>query len=126
MNFFIEQAVRADEHIQISGHGLGQDFLLFLGWPEAVQHITGNAEIAEPFRKGLKMLLRQNRRRHEDRHLLAAHGGLENSPQGYLGLTEAHIATDEAVHGKRLFHAALYIADGLELVLCFFIFLCTE
>ena len=56
------------------------------------------------------MLERQHCRRHEHGGLLAVDGSLEGGTDGNLGLAEAHVTADEAVH--RL--AALHIGfDGL-------------
>ena len=62
------------------------------------------------------MLLGQNGGRAEHHHLLAVLGGLEGGAQGHLGLAEAHIAADEAIHGARGLHVVLHIGDGGELV----------
>ena len=44
------------------------------------------------------MLARQQRRRHDDRHLLAVHRGDEGGAQRHLRLAEADIAAHQAVH----------------------------
>ena len=44
------------------------------------------------------MLLREQRGRHEHRHLLAALHGDERSAQRDLGLAEADVAADDAIH----------------------------
>ena len=67
------------------------------------------------------MLLRQDGRRHEDGHLLAAHDRFEGGAEGYLRLAEAHIAADEAVHWHGLFHTLFDLRHGPQLILRFFI-----
>ena len=49
-------------------------------------------------REGLEVLAREQRRRHDDRHLLAVHRGDEGGAQRHLGLAEADIAADQPVH----------------------------
>ena len=44
------------------------------------------------------MLAREQRRRHDDRHLLAVHRGDESGAQRDLGLAEADVAADQPVH----------------------------
>ena len=44
------------------------------------------------------MLARQQRRRHDHRDLLAVHRGDEGGAQRHLGLAEADVAADQAVH----------------------------
>ena len=44
------------------------------------------------------MLLRQYRRRHEHRHLLAVHGRLECSADGHLRFAVADVAAKQPVH----------------------------
>ena len=49
-------------------------------------------------------------------HLLAVGTCLEGRTHCYLRLTEAHIATHEAVHGLRALHVGLHVLRGLLLV----------
>ena len=62
------------------------------------------------------MLVGQYRRRHHHRHLLAVAGSLEGGTHGDLGLAEAHIAADQAVHRERLLHISLHVLRSLQLV----------
>ena len=55
-------------------------------------------EAAEAIGEGLGVLARQQRRRHHHRHLLAVHGGDEGRAQRHLGLAEADVAADQAIH----------------------------
>ena len=59
------------------------------------------------------MLLRQNRCRHEYRHLLAVHSGLVSGTDSHLGLAKAHIAAKQPVHGLFLFHIHLDFRNRL-------------
>jgi hypothetical protein len=57
-------------------------------------------EAAETVAEGPVVLARQQGRGHHDGHLLARHGRHEGGTQRHLGLPEAHVAADEAVHGS--------------------------
>jgi hypothetical protein len=48
------------------------------------------------------VLLGQQRGGRQEGHLLAAGDGHEGRAQGHLGLAEAHVAADQAVHGRGL------------------------
>ena len=67
------------------------------------------------------MLAREKRRRHHDRHLLAVHGGDEGGAQRHLGLAEAHVAADQAVHGPALLQVLEHGGDGGQLVFGFLV-----
>ena len=61
--------------------------------------MTGNWRVA--LGEGLQVLADQQRRRHEDRDLLAVLDRLERRPHRDLGLAVADVAADEAVHRDR-------------------------
>ena len=63
------------------------------------------------------MLPAQQRGRRHNGHLPAGHDGGECTAQGDLGLTKAHIAADQAVHGGALLQVAKYVVDGAQLIL---------
>jgi hypothetical protein len=60
------------------------------------------------------MLLRQQGGRHEDRHLLAVLDRFERGAQRHLGLAEADVTHQQAVHRLRLFHIRLHVVDGVR------------
>ena len=62
------------------------------------------------------MLRGQQGGRDQHRHLLAVLDGLEGGPDGDLGLAEADVAADQAVHGGLRLHVGLDVLDGLELI----------
>ena len=62
------------------------------------------------------VLLGQQRGRHQHRHLLAGLRGDEGGAHGHLGLAEAHVAADHAVHGLFAGQVLQHLADGLGLV----------
>ena len=62
------------------------------------------------------MLLHEQRRRHEDRRLLAVLDRLERRPHRDLGLPVADVATDEPVHRNLALHVELDLVDAAQLV----------
>ena len=73
-------------------------------------------EVGEALAEGAEVLLGEDRRRHQDHHLLAVGGGLDRGPQRHLGLAEADVAADQAVHRPLGLHVALDRLDRLQLV----------
>ena len=67
------------------------------------------------------MLPCQQRRRADDGHLLAGHGHHKGGPQGHLGLAEADVAADQAIHRRALSEVLQHIADGVQLVVRLFV-----
>jgi len=72
--------------------------------------------------EGFVVLFRQHRGGHQDRHLLAVHGGHERGPHRHLGFAVAHVAANQAVHGRIRDHIRQHVGDGLQLVRRFLIF----
>jgi hypothetical protein len=62
------------------------------------------------------VLIGQQRRRHQDRDLLAVLHGLERRPHRDLGLAVADVTADHPVHGHRLLHVGLDVVDGSQLI----------
>ena len=62
------------------------------------------------------MLLGQNGRGAEHHDLATGVHALKRRAQGDLGLAEAHIAAQQAVHGLGRLHVGLNVGDGLQLV----------
>ena len=67
--------------------------------------------------EGLEVLARQQRRRHDDRHLLARHGDGEGRAQRHFGLAEADVAADQPVHHLARGQIVEHRRDRRELVL---------
>ena len=57
------------------------------------------------------MLLREDRRRHEDGHLLAREHGEERGAHRDLGLAEADVAAHQAIHRPRAAEVAEHLLD---------------
>ena len=62
------------------------------------------------------MLLREDRRGAEHRHLQPVLHSLEGGPDRDLRLAVSHVAADQVVHGVRRLHGLLHGVDGLKLV----------
>jgi hypothetical protein len=69
----------------------------------------------------LKCWRASKRRRTDDGDLLARHGHDEGGPQGHLGLAEADVAADQAIHRRALAQILQHVADGVELVVGLFV-----
>ncbi len=62
------------------------------------------------------VLLGQNRRRHQHRHLVAGIDRFERGAHGQLGFAVADVAAQQPVHRPRLTHVVLDGGDGGELI----------
>ena len=62
------------------------------------------------------MLLREHRRRHKYRGLLAAEHALHHRAQRDFRLAEAHVAAEQSVHRHGRLHVALYLRYRAELI----------
>ena len=108
--------VRADQDVNLPSLERLDRLGHLLASLEAVDVIHLHRELLEPPRKAAEMLHREDGRRHEHRHLLAVRGRLEGRANGDLRLAEAHIATDEAVHGHLLLHVLLHRLRRRQLI----------
>ena len=93
-----------------------QQLLGLLGRARPGQVVDTDGEVFQARLKGLEMLIGQHGGRHEDGYLLGVASCLESGTHGDLGLAEAHIATDEAIHRTCTLHIGLDIVGGLQLV----------
>ena len=77
---------------------------------------TRSGQAAEAFGEVLEVLAGEERGGGDDGDLHAGHGGDEGGAQRDLGLAEADVAADEAVHGLAGFEVLEDVGDGGELV----------
>jgi len=84
--------------------------------PETVQDLHPDGVRTEAPGKGLIVLFRQDRRRHEDGDLPGLHDGPEGRPQGDFRLAESGVAADKAIHGFGPAHIEMDVFDGPVLV----------
>src|SRR5207245_1786583 len=92
----LEQAVRADDDVDVAALDSLDGLLLLRGQAEARQHLDFHRERGEPLAERLVVLLRKDRRRNDDGDLLAVHDRLEGSAARELRLPVADGADDEA------------------------------
>ena len=113
---FTSQSVGADDDVDLTVFKFLQNLFLLFGTLETVEVFDVDGEAIQSIAKGLVMLQGQHGSGDKHSHLFAVGGGFEGSADGHLGLAEAHVTTDEAVHGTFAFHVAFHIVGGLELV----------
>jgi len=101
-----EQAMRTNDDVHLPRGQAVQNVLLLLRCAQTVQHFDFDGKRLEPLAECAVVLQRQHGCRHEHRHLLVVLHRLEGGTQRYFGFAEAHVATDQAVHGARRFHIA--------------------
>ena len=108
-----QQAMGADEQVDLSLRRPLQNVLGLLGGAEPAQHLHRHREGAEAVHGGGIVLLGQHRGGYQNGGLLAVQNALHHRPQGHLRLAVAHIAAQQPVHGYGLFHIRLDLPDGL-------------
>ena len=112
-----EQRMGADHDVDGPG-GEARAVLLHLGGGDEARELRHlHRQPFEALGEGPVMLARQQGGGHHHRHLLAAHGPREGGAQRHLGLAEADIAADEAVHGTTGIEIGQDGVDGGGLVL---------
>ncbi len=93
----------------LAGLGVGE---------EPAEHLDPHRVAGEAVAEGLEVLLGQQGGRHQHRGLVAVLHRLEHGPERDLGLAEADVAADEAVHRDGQLHVGLDLVDGGALVGC--------
>ena len=106
-----EDAVRADEDVDLAGGEVGEDPLRLLRRHEPRDHLDAHREVAEPLAERVEVLLGEDRRRREEQHLAAVDGDGERGAHRDLGLAEADVAADEPVHRPRRLEVLLHRLD---------------
>ena len=112
----VQQLVRADDDVDAAALQPLDGLVDLLGGLEPAHGGDRDRKSLVTLGEGLVVLLDEQRRRHEHGDLLAVLDGLEGGAHGDLGLAEADVAADQAVHRDRLFHVGLDLVDGGELV----------
>ena len=83
---------------------------------EARDVLDRHRVVLEPLGERAVVLLGEDRRRHQQHHLLAVLHRLERGPQRDLGLAVADVAADQPVHRPRRLHVGLDELDRVALV----------
>ena len=110
------QAVRADDDVDLARLQPCDRRPLFLRRAEAAELGDVERKLGHPLAEAVKVLLGEDRRRHEHRDLIAAIDRLERGPHRDFGLAEADVAAEQAVHRPRPQHVGLDRGDRGELV----------
>ena len=112
-----QQRVGADDDLDRAvgeaGTGLGRLFRA----DEARELADPERQAAEALGEVLEVLAGEQRRRRDHRDLHAGGRGDVGGAERHLGLAEADVAADQAVHRAARFHVAEHVGDGAQLVL---------
>ncbi len=111
-----EQAVCPDDNVDLPLAKRGERGVLLLGAPQSREHLDLERVIGESLREGAPVLLREHRRRHEHRDLLAELGGLERGADREFGLSVADIAAKQPIHRAVGGHVLLDLRERDQLV----------
>ena len=111
-----EQAVRADEDVDLPELQPADDVGLLLGRPEPADDVDGDGEVGHPLAEGAVVLVGQDGRRYEQGDLLAALDDLQRRPHRDLGLAEPDVAAQQAVHRAAEGEVGIDLLDGRQLV----------
>ena len=106
-----QQAVGADQDVQAPVAVAPEHLARLGGRAEAVDHVHGHGQVAEALAEGGQVLLGEDRGGRQHQHLLAAGRRLEGRAHGDLGLAEADVAADQAVHRAGALHV---VGDGVD------------
>ena len=106
-------------HHQVDGAAPqpGQDALLLRRRHQPRQHGQAQREGGQAALEVAEVLQGQDGGRAEEGHLAAVGHGAQGGAQRHLGLAEADVAADQAVHGEIGLHVGQHAGDGLLLVL---------
>ena len=113
---FRQQAMGADDDVDLAVGEVGERLLLLLLRAEAAEHVDADREPGEALAQRLHVLEREHGGGREKRHLLAVHHRLERGAHRHFRLAVAHVAAQQPVHRRRRLHVALDVVDGRRLV----------
>ena len=116
LHILLQQAVGADDDVDLALGHLFERRRLFLGAAKARQFGEPDRPVGEAVGEGLEVLLGQQRGRREYRDLLAVGHRDEGGAQRDFGLAEADVAADQPVHRLARAHVADHGIDRGELV----------
>src|SRR5690625_3302957 len=119
LHFARKNPVRANDHVDVAfGNALPYLAGFLIGFETRKGcNVYGEAGVA--LRESLLMLLHEQRRGHQHRDLLTVLYSLERRAHRDLSFSVTDIATNEAVHGKFLFHVRFDLINCDELVRSF-------
>src|SRR5437879_11284028 len=108
--------MRANHNVYFPGFEIGQNLLLLNRATEAAQQFDAHGKGGKPFLEGFEMLKGKDRRRRENRDLLAIHHDFEGRAHRYFRFPVAHIAAEEPIHRLAFLPVLLDVADRRDLV----------
>ena len=117
LDLLVKQLVRADDDIHRPCLQLLQQLGLFRAGFVAGEQLDGHRMPLKALQGGQVVLAREHGGRHEDGRLLAREHALHHRAQRDLGLAEAHVAAQQAVHRAVGLHIHLDLRDAAQLVL---------
>ena len=97
----VQQLVRADDDVDRACAQPLANCLEFALGAQPRNRFDLHGPIGKPIAETLVMLLREQRRRHQDRHLLAVLHGDERRAHRDFGLAETDVAADQPIHRLR-------------------------
>ena len=110
------ELVRAYDYVDFPFGKVARYLLHVFGAACAAQIVHAHREVFQTVLEGVVVLVGEHCRWHKHCRLLAIYCRLEGCTDCNLGLTEAHIAADEAVHGLGTLHVGFHGCGGFELV----------
>ena len=115
-NVLSQQRMGADDDVDRAGDKFAPGLGRFRGLVHPRESGDPQRPSGEPLAKRPQMLPHQQRGRRDDRDLLARHCRNERRPQCHLGLAEADIAANQAIHRRAGGEIGEHLGDGALLV----------
>ena len=115
-NVFLQQAMRANHHVDFARGQAGNHALGFGRAHETRKHFYFYWVGLEAFTKRGHVLRCQQRGWHEYRSLFAILDGFESGANRHFGFAETHIATHETIHRAGTVHVLFHSDDCFKLI----------
>jgi hypothetical protein len=112
----MQQPMRRDDDVDLAGLEPLEDRLRLLPRAEARQRFDAHRMIGEAVAEVRGVLLGEQRRRHEHRHLLARLHGHERRAHRDFRLAEADVAADDAIHRPLAREILQHLRDRVGLI----------
>ncbi len=112
-----EELVGSDHDVYRAVRKTFQDLCRLRRRAEAREQLNVHREVLHPLQERVVVLLGEDCRGHEHRHLAVILHRLKGGPQGDLRLAKAHIAADQPVHDPVRLHILLRVCNRIQLVL---------
>ena len=116
LDFLIKQLVRADNQVDHATLQLVEDFFLFGCGLIARDQLNLDRIAREALHRGQVVLTGEHGGGHQNGGLFACKHAFHDCTQGNLGLTEANVTAQQAIHRARGFHIALDFFNAAQLI----------